>query len=54
VKEPAVRASRHHRAEIKSNCYYTTHLADLYTYDFSCLGTRADGNDGGTFLIAVR
>ena len=38
--------------KIESNRYYTTQLVDLYTYNFAYLGTRAYGNDGGTFLIA--
>jgi len=37
---------------IEPNRYYTGQLVDLYTYNFSYLGTRAFGNDGGTFLIA--
>ena len=27
-------------------------MVDLYTYNFAYLGTRAYGNDGGTFMIA--
>jgi hypothetical protein len=37
---------------IEPNRYYTGQLIDLYTYNFSYLGTRAYGNEGGTFLIA--
>jgi len=38
--------------KIEPNRYYTGQLIDLYTYNFAYLGTRAYGNDGGTFLIA--
>jgi hypothetical protein len=38
--------------KIEPNRYYTGQLVDLYTYNFAYLGTRAFGNDGGTFLIA--
>ncbi len=32
--------------------YYSTQLIDLYTFNFDYLGTRVEGNDGGTYLIA--
>jgi hypothetical protein len=38
--------------KIEPNRYYTAQLIDLYTYNFAYLGTRAYGNDGGTFMIA--
>jgi hypothetical protein len=38
--------------KIEPNRYYTGQMIDLYTYNFAYLGTRAYGNDGGTFLIA--
>jgi hypothetical protein len=38
--------------KIEPNRYYTAQLVDLYTYNFGYLGTRAFGNDGGTFVIA--
>ena len=38
--------------KIEPNRYYTGQLIDLYTYNFAYLGTRAFGNDGGTFMIA--
>jgi len=38
--------------KIETSRYYTGQLVDLYTYNFAYLGTRAFGNDGGTFLIA--
>ncbi len=38
--------------KIEPNRYYTGQMVDLYTYNFAYLGTRAFGNDGGTFLIA--
>jgi hypothetical protein len=38
--------------KIEPNRYYTGQLVDLYTFNFAYLGTRAYGNDGGTFVIA--
>lgn len=38
--------------KVEPNRYYTGQMVDLYTYNFAYLGTRAFGNDGGTFLIA--
>jgi hypothetical protein len=38
--------------KIEPNRYYTGQMIDLYSYNFAYLGTRAYGNDGGTFLIA--
>ena len=38
--------------KIEPDRYYTGQMIDLYTYNFAYLGTRAYGNDGGTFLIA--
>jgi hypothetical protein len=38
--------------KIEPNRYYTAQLVDLYTYNFAYLGTRAFGNEGGTFVIA--
>ncbi len=38
--------------KIEPNRYYTSQLVDLYTYNFAYLGTRAFGNEGGTFVIA--
>ena len=38
--------------KIEANRYYTGQMIDLYTYNFAYLGTRAFGNDGGTFVIA--
>jgi hypothetical protein len=38
--------------KIEPNRYYTGQMVDLYTYNFAYLGTRAYGNDGGTFLVA--
>jgi hypothetical protein len=37
---------------IEPNRYYTGQMIDLYTYNFAYIGTRAYGNDGGTFVIA--
>src|SRR6516164_10988989 len=38
--------------KIEPNRYYTGQMVDLYTFNFAYLGTRAYGNDGGTFMIA--
>lgn len=37
---------------IEPNRYYSMQLIDLYTHNVDYLGTRKDGNGGGTFLIA--
>jgi len=37
--------------KIEANRYYSVQLVDSYTYNFSYLGTRATGNNGGSFLI---
>jgi hypothetical protein len=38
--------------KIEKNRYYSGQLIDLYTFNFSYLGTRSFGNDGGIFMIA--
>lgn len=38
--------------EIEPKRYYSLQLVDLYTHNVDYLGTRKDGNDGGSFLIA--
>src|SRR6516164_1707986 len=38
--------------KIEKDRYYTGQIVDLYTYNTAYLGTRAYGNDGGTFLLA--
>lgn len=38
--------------EIEATRYYSLQLVDLYTHNVDYLGTRKDGNGGGTFLIA--
>jgi hypothetical protein len=37
--------------KIEANRYYSTQFVDLYTHNLAYLGTRAFGNEGGTFLI---
>ena len=37
---------------IQKDRYYSLHLVDLYTHNVDFIGTRKDGNDGGSFLIA--
>ncbi len=36
---------------IEKNRYFSIQLIDLYTFNFEYIGSRATGNDGGTFLI---
>lgn len=38
--------------KIEADRYFSVQLVDAYTYNFDYLGTRATGNDGGSFLIA--
>jgi hypothetical protein len=37
---------------IEKDRYFSLQLIDLYTYNFDYLGSRATGNDGGSFLLA--
>jgi len=37
---------------IEKNRYFSIQLIDLYTHNFDYIGSRATGNDGGSFLIA--
>ena len=36
---------------IEKNRYYSIQLIDAYTFNFDYIGSRATGNDGGSFLI---
>ena len=38
--------------EVEKDRYYSIQLIDLYTFNFNYIGSRATGNDGGSFLIA--
>lgn len=38
--------------EIEKERYFSIQLVDLYTFNFDYIGSRATGNDGGSFLIA--
>jgi hypothetical protein len=38
--------------EIEKERYFSIQLVDLYTHNFDYIGSRATGNDGGSFLIA--
>lgn len=38
--------------KIEANRYYSVQLIDMYTHNFSYLGTRTTGNNGGNFMIA--
>jgi hypothetical protein len=37
---------------IEKSRYFSVQLIDLYTFNFAYIGSRATGNDGGSFLIA--
>lgn len=37
---------------IEKNRYFSIQLIDSYTFNFDYIGSRATGNDGGSFLIA--
>ena len=37
---------------IEKDRYFSIQLIDLYTFNFDYIGSRATGNDGGSFLIA--
>jgi hypothetical protein len=37
---------------IEKDRYFSIQLIDLYTHNFDYIGSRATGNDGGSFLIA--
>ncbi len=38
--------------QIEKERYFSVQLIDLYTHNFGYIGSRATGNDGGSFLIA--
>lgn len=38
--------------KIEKNRYFVFQIMDLYTFNFEYIGTRATGNNGGTFLFA--
>jgi hypothetical protein len=38
--------------EVEKDRYYSIQLIDLYTFNFNYIGSRATGNDAGSFLIA--
>jgi hypothetical protein len=37
---------------IEKNRYFSVQLIDLYTFNFDYIGSRATGNEGGSFLLA--
>jgi hypothetical protein len=37
---------------VEKGRYFSVQLIDLYTYNFDYIGSRATGNDGGSYLIA--
>jgi hypothetical protein len=37
---------------IEKDRYFSVQLVDLYTFNFAYLGSRATGNNGGSFLVA--
>jgi len=38
--------------KIEKSRYYSVMLADLYTFNYGYIGSRATGNDGGCYLVA--
>jgi hypothetical protein len=38
--------------EIEKGRYYSVQLVDLYTFNYGYVGSRATGNDAGTYMIA--
>jgi hypothetical protein len=38
--------------EVEKGRYYSVQLVDLYTFNYGYIGSRATGNDAGTYLIA--
>lgn len=38
--------------QIEKDRYYSVQLADLYTFNYGYIGSRATGNDGGCYLVA--
>jgi len=38
--------------EVEPGRYFSVQLIDLYTFNFGYIGTRATGNNGGSYLIA--
>jgi hypothetical protein len=38
--------------KIEKDRYFTIQLVDAYTFNFAYIGSRATGNDGGSYLIA--
>ncbi|MEE4113704.1 MAG: DUF1254 domain-containing protein [Desulfobacteraceae bacterium] len=38
--------------KIEKKRYFTVQLIDAYTFNFAYIGSRATGNDGGSYLIA--
>jgi hypothetical protein len=38
--------------QVEKERYFSVQLIDLYTFNFGYIGSRATGNDGGSFLIA--
>jgi hypothetical protein len=38
--------------EIEKDRYFSVQLIDAYTFNFDYVGSRATGNDGGSFLVA--
>ncbi len=37
---------------VEQGRYFSVQLVDLYTFNFAYLGSRATGNEGGSFLVA--
>jgi hypothetical protein len=37
---------------IEKERYYSLQFIDMYTFNFAYVGSRATGNDGGSYLLA--
>ena len=49
---PARRAAGPHRAGVEKERYYSVQFIDMYTFNFAYVGSRATGNEAGSFLLA--
>jgi len=49
---PAHRTHGSHRAAIEKERYFSIQLIDAYTFNFDYIGSRATGNEGGSYMIA--
>jgi hypothetical protein len=38
--------------DVETGRYYTVQIADLYTHNYAYVGSRATGNEAGSFMVA--